>query len=361
MANAASPGPRSLALVMIVRDEARCIERCLQSAARYVDRMVVLDTGSTDNTVSLARACGAEVHQMLWPDSFALARNRALALADAEWSLILDADEWIVSGGETLRDAVQALTGLGTVRVDSQTQDSAVASDWLTRLLPRGVCYEGVVHEQPVSALPRQRIPLVVGHDGYLAEPLTRKQGRNRRLLATALEVAEDDPYLLFQMGKDHETYGELGTAVNYYLLALEQETTRLPFRPQLIIRTLHCLGKTARIPDAMALASEALQELSHSPDFQFTLGDLCLDGALAYPHDASQVWLPLAEAAWLRCLEIGECPHHSGAVTGRGSFLAAHNLHVIYEGLGDADRSTQYRDLRDRLEAEARAAAPAC
>jgi glycosyltransferase involved in cell wall biosynthesis len=51
----------SLALVMIARDEARCIERCLRSAAGRVDELWVLDTGSVDDTPALARRCGAQV------------------------------------------------------------------------------------------------------------------------------------------------------------------------------------------------------------------------------------------------------------------------------------------------------------
>ena len=68
----------SLAAVLIVRDEARCIARCLDSVRPWVDRMVVLDTGSRDDTIAIARDCGAEVSEMAWPDSFAAARNAAL-------------------------------------------------------------------------------------------------------------------------------------------------------------------------------------------------------------------------------------------------------------------------------------------
>lgn len=85
----------------------------------WVDRIVVLDTGSSDETVSLAGDCGAEVHHLAWPDDFAAARNHALDLAAADWNLILDADEWLAAGGETLRDWCAGPPRLGRVGVRS--------------------------------------------------------------------------------------------------------------------------------------------------------------------------------------------------------------------------------------------------
>ena len=82
-----------LSLSMIVRDEAAQIEACLQSVQGFVDEMVVLDTGSTDNTIALAEAMGARVETMVWPGDFAPARNQALSTLQGNWVLVLDADE----------------------------------------------------------------------------------------------------------------------------------------------------------------------------------------------------------------------------------------------------------------------------
>src|SRR5690348_15991724 len=89
-----------LALVMIARDEAQAIARALQSARPFVERMIVLDTGSLDGTPAVAADCGAEVASFSWCDDFAAARNSALALSDAAWNLVLDADEWIEAGAQ---------------------------------------------------------------------------------------------------------------------------------------------------------------------------------------------------------------------------------------------------------------------
>jgi glycosyltransferase involved in cell wall biosynthesis len=82
-----------LSLAMLARDEADRIEASLTSVADLVDEMVVLDTGSSDDTIAIARRCGAVVHQMAWPGDFAPARNRCLELVQGDWVLVLDADE----------------------------------------------------------------------------------------------------------------------------------------------------------------------------------------------------------------------------------------------------------------------------
>ena len=94
--------PHRVALVMISRNEAARIVRALASARPCVDELVVLDTGSTDATVALARSAGARVAYFDWIDDFSAARNAALDLADADWNLIVDADEWIAERGVDL-------------------------------------------------------------------------------------------------------------------------------------------------------------------------------------------------------------------------------------------------------------------
>jgi hypothetical protein len=69
-------------------------------------------------------------------------------------------------------------------------------------------------------------------------------------------------------------------------------------------------------------------------------------------PAQAVQQLLPMAESSWLRSLEIGERPDLEGAVRGRGSFLAAHNLAVLHDVLGNRERAEHYRALAAQLRA---------
>ena len=338
-----------LALVMIVRDEARCLERCLASARPWVDDMLVLDTGSTDATVAIARRCDARVAHFDWGQDFSAARNAALALVDAPWRLVMDADEWIAEGGESLQGLRTAAADfIGQVCISSgfDADRGAVgqAPSWLPRLLPQGVRYAGRVHEQPDSPLPRRRLALTLAHDGYLDAQMQRKLGRNEALLGLALAAQPDDAYLRYQLGKEFEVRGRFDAAAPHYAQALAQTDRAAAWRHDLVLRTLFTWKKLGRFEAAMALAEAELPHWSASPDFFFTVGDLLLDWAAAEPAQAAAL-LPVIESSWLRAIEIGEQPQLQDTVRGRGSHLAAHNLAVLYEGLGQAGKARHWRE----------------
>lgn len=80
--------------VIITRDEADRIERCITSLATVCAEVIVLDSGSTDATVAIARRLGARVEQQAW-QGFAAQKNAAIAMAAQPWVLMLDADEWM--------------------------------------------------------------------------------------------------------------------------------------------------------------------------------------------------------------------------------------------------------------------------
>ena len=342
-----------LALVVIARNESRCIARCLTSAKDFVDRIVVLDTGSTDDTVAKSEACGAEVYRFTWNDDFAEARNAALNLANADWHLIMDADEWIESGGEALRINAGGLPQIGIIQILNEFEiDGVSAQDnaWIPRFLPKGVTYEGRIHEQPISKLQRVRLPIRIGHDGYSRSQLEKKRNRNQALLLKELALTPEDPYVLYQLGKDYEVYSDFSQAADYYLRAIELAPKNVIYLHSLSVRLLFCLSKSDQLEQAIIRAQTMMEQWSESPDFFFTLGNLMLDWAILNPVDAYSQWLPMAETAWLRCLEIGERPDLEGSVVGRGSFLAANNLAVIYAGLNEQAKADYFQDMAKQL-----------
>ena len=85
----------TLSLAMIVKNEAANLPHCLASVRDLVDEMVVVDTGSSDDTVAIAESHGARVSHFAWVDDFAAARNEGLRQCTGDWVLVLDADETV--------------------------------------------------------------------------------------------------------------------------------------------------------------------------------------------------------------------------------------------------------------------------
>jgi glycosyltransferase involved in cell wall biosynthesis len=342
-----------LALVMIARDEAAAIGRALESARPHVERMIVLDTGSVDATREIAAGLGAEVQPFAWCDDFAAARNASLALSDADWNLVLDADEWIEAGAEAaLAPAALASLGpdaMGVVRRDSAMDasgEAGLAQCWIPRLLPRGTRYEGRIHEQPVGPSRERRLPLILGHDGFTPDNLARKGDRNEALLMQALEACPEDAYLWFQLAKEHQVRERAPQAALCFAEALRLAPAEVPWRHGLVVRAVTALKTAGRLDEALELANAEVAAWPDSPDFYFAVGDLYLECATQAPEQALSDFLPVVESAWKRCLEIGERPDLDGAVAGRGGRMAAHNLAVFYETLGRADLAARYRAL---------------
>ena len=343
----------TIALVMIVRDEAASIGRCLQSVSRFVDQMILLDTGSVDATVSIAEGLGAKVFHWTWQNDFAAARNQALSHSSADWNLVLDADEWIVGDGSLLRQAVPsgpagdglflgllpiysefnlraASQSLVQAEAEEQSPNSAVSCSWEARLLPRDVRYVGRIHEQVQSDLPHRRLVVDISHDGFLRSNLEQKKGRNRKLLQDAIADDPGDAYLHYQLGKDYEVYDEYALAVSCYEAALQWVQPAEGYRHDLVVRMIFCLKKAGLLDLGFQFAADELPNWSHSPDFFFVFADLLIDLAIAQPERALPELLPLAKDCLLECLRIGDVPHLNGTVQGRGSNLAVRNLELL-------------------------------
>lgn len=340
------------ALVVIARDEAPTLARCLESARPFVGDMIVLDTGSTDDTAGIAAACGARVLSFTWNDDYAAARNAALDQSSADWNLVLDGDEWIDAGqGDVAGILAQACSGapaLGILPV-RQAFDLAgrglASTAWRPRLLPRGVRYAGAVDEAPMTALPQAQIPLWIDNDGMRRPERAAGRAQRARLLLAALAATPQDARLSYQVGKLEEARGDYAAAAGHYRQALAAVEPDAAWRHDLVVRAMFTLKMAGQPEEAVHLADLEMDNWTHSPDYYFALGDVLLELANGNPATEGEV-LPMIEASWLRCLELGDHPGLEGSVSGRGSFLAAHNLAVLYDSRGDSERARHFREL---------------
>lgn len=84
-----------LSLCMITKNEGQYLDKSLNSVKDLVDEIIIVDTGSTDNTKEIAKKFTNKIYDFNWSDDFSAARNESLKYATGEWIFVLDADEII--------------------------------------------------------------------------------------------------------------------------------------------------------------------------------------------------------------------------------------------------------------------------
>lgn len=186
---------------MMVRNEEKNLERCLKSVKSIVDEIIVVDTGSTDRTMDIARAYGAKVYEHPWENDFSLHRNQSISYASGDFILIVDADEEIIQMGpvskfkEFLKELPEQYNAvILTVR---DIQKGTVAMEFSSaRIFRRGfITYEGVVHNRPVIPGNSGMFTnlLEIRHYGYDLTP-EQKQAKFDRTTGLLFSRLEKDP-----------------------------------------------------------------------------------------------------------------------------------------------------------------------
>lgn len=335
---------KKIGLVMIVKNESRSLDKCLSLAKKLVDEIYITDTGSTDDTVEIARRHGAHMSEFQWCDDFSAARNYALEQSPCDWNLLLDADEYLISGTKKdIQRFIDPGTHIGAIeRHDSYREANEEVSQscvYTTRLIPKGTFYTGRVHEQIESALPIARLPLVFEHDGYLQ---SGKGERNLKILLDELKESPDDSYILYQIartlwvGKEYERANPYFE--RFYRLVAESGTG---YRANGVISYIYNLLELKMYEKGLQIIADEKLYLNIYADYHFACGTFYTQAVLS---DVQRYinYLPEIELSYRRCLEIGEVPGYEG-VLGNGSFKAAYNLGVWFEVNGKLKEALYY------------------
>ncbi len=348
-----------LTACLIVRNEERFLPACLASLAGIADRVVVVDTGSSDRTIELARQQGADVFPFEWCDDFAAARNFSISTVRAGFVLAIDADERLGPGaGRVLKQALRTdRLDLGLLPLhDAQKLDSsppAVLSGVERRgepvLLPRllrrtdDLHWEGIVHEQVSAWLTAcaRRVEIVEAplvHYGAVPE-LRRdrnKDQRNRELLERHLLTHPGDVVMRTFFARELVRAGERSVALLQTtqawseLLALGQDAARLNV---VQAATLHAwlLLEARRTAEALEVLADARMFCAEHPNLSLLEGAACeqlaIDSTLPAEQDA---WLKQGESALARCLSAGERPQLCELLPGATHWAAATRLGTV-------------------------------
>jgi glycosyltransferase involved in cell wall biosynthesis/FMN phosphatase YigB (HAD superfamily)/Tfp pilus assembly protein PilF len=232
-----------LSVCLIVKNEEKFLPQCLASVKGVAGQIVVVDTGSTDRTVEIAKAHGAEVHSFAWCDDFAAARNAGLEHATGDWVLMLDADEELPADQqEQLRADVKRADVIALRLPLVNKGEEAHGRHFVPRLFRNApdVYYYSRIHEQVFPSLIKcgqaWEMKTAIGtaqllHHGYAREIVQNRNKieRNLRLLRQAVTEYPDDANLQMNLGLELVHTDDLQTGLAHYREAFRLMSAQPP------------------------------------------------------------------------------------------------------------------------------------
>lgn len=218
---------------MIVKNEEENIVKALSWGKGIVSEQIVVDTGSTDRTVELARQMGAEVYHFTWIDDFSAAKNFAISKAKSEWIVLLDADEYFsAEDAKKLPLLLHSLRnkpydGVATNWIHLDDNGGIAMVDAQVRIFRNrpGLRYHRRIHEYLAweddtgIAYWQDTLGLSLFHTGYGEAAKKKKQrgGRNLRLIQKELQDHPDDFEMMTYLGNEYVALEEYALAIETY------------------------------------------------------------------------------------------------------------------------------------------------
>jgi len=345
--------PAGVSLCMIVKNEERFLDACLESARGLVDEICIVDTGSTDGTLAIAQKFGARVEARDWRNDFSWARNEALAMATHRWILVLDADEVLrPESAETLRairDVPAALTGLWVrcFNVVDDYKGTGSSSHAIARFFPNSprVRYRSPIHEYITldgrdTGLDAKHATLAIDHFGYLKSIVAeRNKGtRNLEIIRAAVESHPDDPFHWYNLG----TTALIERQADEGIAALERMRELVGDEPRGFVPSAYSYLADAYLEyrsdahKAAELARESLKRSPHYANAHFTLGRALV--ALNRFEEAI--------AAYQASIADGKHSADQFLVDNEVSIWKAHSeIGSAYGKMGDKERALEWFD----------------
>ena len=381
-----------ISVCIITKNEQENIERCLKSLMPYEMEIIVVDTGSTDNTKDIVQRYTDKVFDFEWCDDFAAAKNFAISKTSNDYIIMLDSDEYIdkFEESELIRTIGNNSDKVGRIQIKNvfkKTDPCKESREWVSRIFnKKSYHYEGRIHEQIVRYDGKQydtfQAPVTIIHTGYdLTEKEKKaKAKRNISLLEKELDrliklfcknnglniceidgiglvnhIFENDsalslilqkdeylPYILYQLGKGYYMAMDYPKACDCFSCALSFDLDpKLEYVTDAVETYGYALVNADRAYEAL-MFENIYNEFGNTADFQFMMGIIYMNNE-RFDDGVSE---------FLKATKHKECRN-----VGSNSYLAYYNIGVIYECLGDVDkaisyyrRCDNYKQAKDRL-----------
>ncbi len=338
MAKQDRSGGVKISFCMIVKDEEEFLPQCLESVEELVDEMIVVDTGSTDRTIEIAKEFDAKVMETDWVDDFSVVRNIGFEAAAGDWILWLDADEVLEEGSvaairQAIKDTEIEAYLLTVVNLQGESAEKASQQSFPSPRLVRNRPehrFKGVIHEQiqfdETKSGSIGQLSVRVIHFGYL-DPVKSdrdKLARNKELL---LKTEGDDPQALVLAADAEMEAEQFDEALVKYEQAYEALAERDPMNlPGVVLKIIHCYRTKKDSKSAFDWIEKGLKQWPDYTDLEYLRGLTHIENT-EYNE---------AVTSFTACVLMGEAPGGYDTQTGVGTARAWQGLGLAYVGLAN-------------------------
>lgn len=274
---------------LIVKNEENNIERCIKSFIKVVNQIVVVDTGSEDETINIAKSLGAEIYNYEWDDNFSKPRNYAIDKAKGEWIIFLDADEYFVNSTELNIPIIinryknRKMDGITFKRVNVESDGNhIIGSDYMLRIIKndKDIRYKGKIHEVPyknddyIYSYIDKNDELEIYHTGYCKEFSKSKTERNLKLLEEEIADGTANDRTYFHLSDCYLGVSKPELSIKYSRLYLETKKEAFGFNSRIYSNLIEAMMQVKEEKTKIfAEIQNSINSFPYHPEFYNFLG----------------------------------------------------------------------------------------
>lgn len=266
---------QTLSVCMIIKNEQDFLDGCLRSIQDVADEIIILDTGSTDKSLDIARKYKAKIHTFDWIDDFSTARNESIRQASGDWILWLDADERLLPESvpelkKLLKPESKPLAYILQIQnllPDGKNYKLSGAHRLFTN--HKGIHFSGRIHEQIAYSLSElggeeRKCTVSLIHLGYGLDTQTqdKKNQRNRHLLLQMVKDEPENAYAHYTLAQNYGLEKEWKKASEHYRIAMVKHKFEIDMECSLYNTYAESLFHLKKIQEAKELASKSIQRI---------------------------------------------------------------------------------------------------
>lgn len=275
-----------LSVCMIVKNEEKVLNRCLDSIYGIADEIIIVDTGSTDKSKEIALKYSPMVFDYKWENDFSKARNFAASKATGEWILVIDADEYVdresfLNFKNELKNNPNGYNIYAIQIVNFLGDDGNFTSlNYHDRLYKNDgfISYYRSIHEMLKHKESKERRGISnfqIFHSGYLKKNIIEKE-KSKRNLELLRNKKEKEPIDYYFIGNEYDQLGNLEKAIKYYKKGFQlKENIFSDWVIKLLLRLVNTLNRASRNKEALDIINSCEELYPDLVDFKFYRGKI--------------------------------------------------------------------------------------